>query len=81
MSYVLLCPAMTCVTYVFQMFLEQVKKLEMITDQQEDEISKIRDELDDAEDKMKGMQTTLDSGYQYVFVNLLIILHILVLLL
>ncbi|XP_065066037.1 TATA element modulatory factor-like [Rhopilema esculentum] len=42
---------------------DQLKKLEIITDQQEDEISKLKDQLDDAEDKMKGMQTTLDSGY------------------
>lgn len=47
-----------------QLILEQIKNLEMITDQQEDENSKLKDQLDDAEDKMKGMQTTLDSGYQ-----------------
>ena len=44
-------------------FPDQLNKLEMVTDQQEDEISKLRDQLDDAEDKMKGMQTSLDCGY------------------
>ena len=47
-----------------QLVTEQMKNLEMITDQQEDENSKLKDQLDDAEDKLKGMQTTLDSGYQ-----------------
>ena len=47
-----------------QLIAEQMKNLEMITDQQEDENSKLKDQLDDAEDKLKGMQTTLDSGYQ-----------------
>jgi len=42
---------------------EQSKSLELITDQQEDENSRLKDQLDDAEDKMKGMQTTLDSSY------------------
>ena len=49
---------------IFSFSLDQVKKLEMITDQQEDEISKLKDHLDDTEDKMRGMQTTLDSGFQ-----------------
>ena len=43
----------------------------MITDQQEDENSRLKDQLDDADDKMKGMQTTLDSSYQYIIYALL----------
>ena len=54
-----------------QLLSEQAKSLEMITDQQEDENSRLKDQLDDADDKMKGMQTTLDSSYQFVIYALL----------
>lgn len=41
----------------------EVKKLESITDSQEDEISALRDKFDDREEKYKAMETTLQNTY------------------
>lgn len=47
----------------FFLFLAELQKLEGITDSQEDEISVLKEKLDDTEEKYNAMEATMQNAY------------------
>ena len=47
-------------------FSAEVKKLESLTDLQEDDVSRLKDKLDDMQERYKAMESTLQNAYRSV---------------